>query len=260
MEKIALIATGGGMQCAYSAGCFTALAEKFNLPPVLIIAASGSAGNAYYYCSGQTSNLKRIWTEHLATPNFISWSRINKQMDIDYLIDVVLSKLEPFSEASFSETKSIVYTPLLNSKGSVSFISNKDKVKPLEVLRAAKALPFLYGQKVKLGDDYYSDGAAHTSLEDMMVKAGSLGATRFIIIDNKINNRIYKFIKRLLFRAPNTKYPAVNKNNIIATIKLTSGSFNLATKNPKLLLEMYNRGYADTESNQGLQEYFKLAK
>ncbi len=256
MEKIALIVTGGGMQCAYSAGCFTALAEKFNLPPMIIIAASGSAGNAYYYCSGQTNRLKRIWTEHLVSPKFISWTRLHKIMDIDYLVDTVLKKVEPFSEEKFAETKSVVYTPLLNSKNEVVYVSNDDYLKPLEVLRAAKALPFLYGSKVKLHEEYFNDGASHASIEDMIAKAKSLGATSFIIVDNRISNKIYKFIKGLLFSSSNNKTPA-EEVNIIAKIELNSNSFNLATRKPKLLLEMYTRGYNDTLNNPSLLKYLK---
>lgn len=73
MRRIAIVSTGGGMLCSFSAGCYAALAEEHEyLNPEFIIAASGSAGGAFYYLSGQADRLEAIWTKHLASNKFIS--------------------------------------------------------------------------------------------------------------------------------------------------------------------------------------------
>ena len=94
--KLALILSGGGMTCAYSAGATVGLVDKYNFKnPDIAIGSSGGAGTLAYYVAGQYDAIRNIWTNLLATRKFINSLRFWKIIDIDYVIDVVFTKQEP---------------------------------------------------------------------------------------------------------------------------------------------------------------------
>jgi predicted patatin/cPLA2 family phospholipase len=59
-HKIAIIMSGGGMSCSYGAGALTALIEKYNIIPDIVVARSGSAGTGSYFVSKQYDSIKNI--------------------------------------------------------------------------------------------------------------------------------------------------------------------------------------------------------
>lgn len=257
MKKIAIIATGGGMLCAFSAGCFAALQKEFQYTkPAIIIAGSGSAGNAYYYLSNQCDALKRIWLKHLASNRFILWWRLDKIMDIDYLIDTVFTKFEPFNNEAFKASSTAVYVPLLSLRtNQLQYIGNGSALPPLEILRASKSMPVLYGKKVRLGDSEYKDGATLANIQDMTQFASNLGATHFLVLDNKNSHPFYVFLKGL-FYSNQLKTYSVNltpENSI--TLKYKSSSLAMVTRNPATLESIFDEGYATTLNYPALKEF-----
>src|SRR3990167_2695216 len=77
-KKIAIVASEGGMSCAYSVGAILALVEKFDLVnPYLVIGSSGSTGTFAYYVAGQYKSIRNIWENLLPSKKFISWLRLN---------------------------------------------------------------------------------------------------------------------------------------------------------------------------------------
>ena len=90
--KTAIICAGGGMRSAHGGGFLYALGTQLNIRPDIIVASSGNAGNAIYFCAEQFDDLKNIWLERLSTSKFISFLRPFRVMDIDYLVDEVFKK------------------------------------------------------------------------------------------------------------------------------------------------------------------------
>lgn len=88
--KIAIICSGGGMKCAYSAGALMALVDKYDLTePHVVIGSSGSAGTVAYFVSKQYEHIKNAWLNLLLTKGFISPWRICNIMDLYYLINTI---------------------------------------------------------------------------------------------------------------------------------------------------------------------------
>src|SRR3989338_4865023 len=156
-RKIAIVCSGGGMRCAYTGGALIALAREFQMTsPDIIIASSGSAGMAFYYLTGQYQALKDICVELLSTPQFISFLRFWKIIDIDYLIDEVFQKQRPLRVEALRMTN--YFIPITEvPAGSTRYVSSKDNIEPLELLRATKALPILDRKSVKLHGKNYVD-------------------------------------------------------------------------------------------------------
>jgi predicted patatin/cPLA2 family phospholipase len=184
--KVALILVGGGMRSSHGAGFLHALGKELKLTsPDTIIASSGNAGNSLYYIAGQYDFIKRIWTELLATPKFISFLRIWRIMDIDYLIDQVFKKQAPMDIGAVQRSPIEYCIPVTNAQtGTTRYVTKQDTVDLFEVLRAAKAMPFFYGKKVVLPWGQYIDGELGPTAADHVAHALEQGADNIVLIDN----------------------------------------------------------------------------
>ncbi len=159
MGKTALVMTGGGMKCSYSAGALLALEDVFDFkPPEIVVAASGSVGMASYFITGQTENIRHVWEEVATSKRLMNPMRINKMLDIDYLVDEVMKKEYPLDTSKIYESGIDYLIAATNTKtGKVEFFSNKSGLDLFEVIRATMAMPVAYGKKIKLNNDTYCD-------------------------------------------------------------------------------------------------------
>lgn len=69
MSKIGLVAEGGGMKCAYSAGVLDAFLDH-NISFDYCIGVSAGAANEASYLAGQRGRNLRFYTEHIADPEY----------------------------------------------------------------------------------------------------------------------------------------------------------------------------------------------
>jgi len=184
-ESIAIITSGGGMKCAYSAGALVALARKFNVTaPDLFVAASGSTGAMFYYLAGQYEDIEKAWTRYLPSPHFISYAPI-PSMKINYLVDTISKEYLPLDVAKLEATPTRFFVPVTDQDtGETRFISNELWFNPYEVMRAATAIPILYNGHVRLGSRNYLDGDFSTGVTELIAKAVLAGAKRILLITN----------------------------------------------------------------------------
>jgi predicted patatin/cPLA2 family phospholipase len=242
-KKIAIVCSGGGMRCGYTGGVLVALAREHNLTsPDIIIAGSGSAGLSLYYLTQQYEAIKKIAVELLSTPKFISFLRLNKIMDIDYLIDIVFKKQQPLDLEKLSLTKSFYYIPIKNTgSGEMRYFSNNDSVNVFEVLRATKAIPFFCKRKILLDGSSYADGSTFSQLKKMIVKAIELGADKVLVIDCRtLMSKLPKYKDGQVFVISNPKIPS-----------------KLLTRDAKKLQKTYDMGYSDVINNKDLAVWLK---
>ncbi len=159
-KSVAMVMPGGGMRCAYSAGATVALAREFGLcEPGMILASSGSVGTMFYFLARQYDAIERIWTKHLATRRFVSLLRVRKIMDIDWLVDEVFRRIDPLDIRAVNDSSTDWRVPVTDKvKKNVRFVSKEDGVDVFELMRAAKAAPFIYGKSVILDGIEYIDG------------------------------------------------------------------------------------------------------
>lgn len=243
--KIAVVCSGGGMRCAYSAGVLYALATSYGFKsPDTMIAVSGSAGSATCYLAGGYEEMKTIWTELLSTPKFISWWRFWRIIDINYLVDEVLKRQLPEGVRMLAKTSTHYFIPVMKTSNKTRrYISNSDNIDIFETLRAAKALPVFFGDTVTLEGEGYIDGGVGLRLEEIVLKAESLGATHIIRIDNRASVReMLRFQKTV-----------VSKRNIVL-ISNTELSVGRLTRNKVHLNKAFTLGMQDALNNKALQE------
>jgi len=177
------------MRSAYGAGFMYALGSSLRIRDVdMVIGSSGSAATVLCYATQKPEQydcLRNIWLHSLSTPKFISYTRLNQLMNVDYLIDDIFKK-EGVVAGNSLETSSIDYhiSVVDSETGTARFINRQDKVDPYELLRASKALPILYRKKVRILGKDYIDGAIGQTPQNQLDFALSLGATRIVFIDD----------------------------------------------------------------------------
>jgi predicted patatin/cPLA2 family phospholipase len=159
MGKTALVMTGGGMRCSYSAGALLALEDVFDFkPPEIVIAASGSAGIASYYITGQTEHIRHVWEEVATSKRLMNPLRIHKMLDIDYLVDEVMKKDYPLDTSKIYDAGIDYLISATNTRtGKVEFFSNTSGLDIFEIIRATMAMPIAYGKKIRLNNETYCD-------------------------------------------------------------------------------------------------------
>jgi len=186
MKKIGIVASEGGMSCAYSVGVILALVEKYNLTePYLVIGSSGSSGTLAYYVAKQYRSIRNIWENLLPTRSFISYVRFWRIMDIDYLIDTVFKKQDVLDVSEIRRSKIKFFITTTNAAtGETVYFSNHDNVDIFEVLRASCAAPLVFNKLVKIDGGRYLDGAIGSPLDKNIQKAKNEGAEIIIAIDN----------------------------------------------------------------------------
>ena len=198
MKKIAIVGSGGGMRCAYSAGVILALVEKCGLTnPDIVVGGSGSTGTFAYFVAKQYDSIKNIWENLIPSKKFISLWRWDKLIDIDYLIDDIFKKKDILNTHKIKVSKIKLFISVINnSTGNLEYFNNKDDVDIYEVLRASNAMPIAYNRPVKINGNKYTDGAANVSLNVNIKKAIQEGAEIIIAIDSAT----YNFLTNLLLR------------------------------------------------------------
>ncbi|MEK7601202.1 MAG: patatin-like phospholipase family protein [Patescibacteria group bacterium] len=190
MGKLAIIAEGGGLQAGFATGALAALNDKipgFSLRNVdTLVASSASVGNMFWYFSGRENHIgRKMWTEELTSEKFIlrnpMWRLLcgKPVLDVDYLVDVIFKQNNPLHIERIQQATEKLYFPVFNcDSGEIEFFSNhavpgeyfirgnkKILIRQIpndksvyEVIRAAKAIPFLYDKKVHIDGIRYIDG------------------------------------------------------------------------------------------------------
>jgi len=243
---VAIITSGGGMKCAYSAGALVALAEDLHITtPDIFVAASGSVGSMFYYLAGQYGDIKKVWTKYLPSRQFIRYGPI-PALKINYMIDTISKEYLPLDleKVEYSPTK--FFVPVTDTKsGETRFISNDMWLNPYEVTRAATAIPLLYNGHVNLGSRSYLDGDFSTGIADLITTAISAGAKRIICITNsdaptKIGKAILRIYGALL--SPGLRKALIRDLEMTQEITWPGGiRFSLISPTSTLPTVLYSR-------------------
>jgi len=186
-KKFAVILSGGGMSCVFTAGVLLGLAKydkkyEFIRKPDILIAGSGSVGTASYFLAEQYINIKKAWLNSLSTKKFIDFKRFKKIVDIDYLVDYVFKEKLPLRAEKLDEMNTDYYISVTNANtGLVEYI-RPDSSNIYELIRATKAMPVFYGKNVSINGNDYVD-SINSSLDELKVKkAEELGATDILVV------------------------------------------------------------------------------
>lgn len=265
-EKVAIITSGGGMKCAYSAGALVALAKELKIVnPDIFVSASGSVGSMFYYLAEQYDDIEKLWTRFLPSPHFIRYAPF-PALNINYLVDTVGKQYLPLDLDRIEQSSISFYVPVTNTKtGETTFIDNTKWMNPYEIARAATAIPLLYNGHVTLGGTSYLDGDFSAGMVDLIDVAIKAGATRILCITNtdaptKVGKAIMRAYGALL--SPALRKAMLRDMEIGQTVAwpdgikftLVSPTFTLPTvlysRERRKVVEAFTMGYEDLRAKQ----------
>jgi len=274
-DKIAIVASGGGMSCSYAAGAMSALANFWRFTdPDFAITGSGSAGTFAYYISGQYQEITNVWGGLLSSKKFINKFRFWKLINIDYLVDEIFHKNNLLDTRAVAASGTEFLISAINYRTSdLTYFSNKDGKEPddiFELLRASKAMPIAFNKKIGIDGEKYCDSYLSSDSKAHIRKAVELGAKNIIAINNRIhrraNERLFRlwlkhqsrFFQENYIRQVNEledyKIPDnVNVIKIVPTSKLKISTFN---SNKAQLAETIQMGHDDVVNSKELAELF----
>jgi predicted patatin/cPLA2 family phospholipase len=181
-ERPALVVQGGALRGVYSVGALAAL-EDLGLREAFsfVIGSSAGACNGAYFLARQANEGIRIYVDDLSGPEFVSFRRLGKIVDIDFLVDVAVKQRHPMNIDELKKCPIPMYTVLTDAQtGMEHIVSSHDDYDPREVIRATAAIPGLYNRKVKLGTSFYVDGGIANNVP--LAEAFSRGAKEVIVV------------------------------------------------------------------------------
>lgn len=261
------------MRCAYSAGALEALVTEYGLTePYALGAESGSAGNAFYYLARQYTVSRHMWTERLTNPRFITSRR---SIDIDFLIDKIFREDEPLDTKTLARTRTKFFVPVADATtGETTFVTNESYFDYYETLRAAKALPIVYGKQVRLGLKRYIDGGMVSDIEHLARKVLKTGVTHLITVNCEPTRR--DLVSKLFLHTKAWTAPRGLRMAMLRDLAVPPGlcptaeevrMYCIAPTQPLKvktlsnsksdLTDAFNLGYADVAESRELKQLFR---
>ena len=178
-----LVIQGGGMRGTYSMAALAALYKAgYGSCFDHVIGASAGAINGAYFLSGQPDMGLSVYVDDISNKKFIDFMRLKKIVDIDYLIDGVLTKHKLLDVNAVRKSRSllhIIMTEFLTGKTSVVTNRMKD-VNFMEALRASSAMQIFYNRVIDINGTGCIDGAVSDNLP--VTRAIELGCTHILVI------------------------------------------------------------------------------
>lgn len=182
-----LVVQGGGMRGVYSMGALSQLAaEGFQDAFDVIIGSSAGAINSAYFLSGQAESGVKLYIDDLSSRRFLNLARLQKIIDIDYLIDHLLKERLPLDVMALRDSGTLLQVVLTDAATTEArVITNRDPgVDFYEVMRATAALPVFYNRQVPVGDRCYVDGSLADNFPILRAVEG--GATFLLAIATRV--------------------------------------------------------------------------
>jgi predicted patatin/cPLA2 family phospholipase len=185
-RRLGLVVEGGGMRGVYTAGALLALhlmglRDSFDD----LFGTSAGAVNGAHFLAGIAHRRVSTYYTFLAGLRFINPWRITKVVDVDYFADEVLTHLARVEAGLVREARTELWIAVLNGQtGAVELRNPRREDTPLlRLLKAAVAIPVLYGRTVRLGTNDFMD--AGFAQPFALSTAIGLGCTDLLVITSR---------------------------------------------------------------------------
>jgi len=174
------------------------------------------------------------------------------------LVDIVFKTVELLDIARLNASKILIRVPLLNIQTKkINYVNPKGN-QAFNLSKAAKSMPIIYGRCVYVDKNIFIDRAWIASVEKMIHEAELLGATHIIVIDNRVRNKVFEYVKKIIsyFLSTRTddKYQLISQNIFIQDNESRAW---FATTKPKQLASMFDSGCFVAKNNSEVRDFLK---
>lgn len=181
--RLGLVVEGGGMRGVISGGSLIAL-EQLGLTSAFdeVYGESAGAINAAYFLASQAAFGGRIYVEDLTSVRFISPWRLNKILDMDFVVDHVMTHVKPLNAEAVLRSRSSLFVSVTNALDGTGRIVDVKKEQPplLPLLKATAAITPLYNKAVLLEGVPYVDGGITDPIP--VANAVKAGCTHILVL------------------------------------------------------------------------------
>lgn len=266
--KTALVLEGGGMKGIYTAGVLDVFMDR-NVKVDAIIGVSAGALFGVNFLSNQRGRTIRYNKKYNKTWNYMGIMTLlttGNIINTKLAYEKVPREYDIFDNETYMKSGIPFYSVVTNIRtGKPEYYEMVDLFEQMDTLRASASMPFV-STPVKIGDDYYLDGAITDSIP--YAKMLEMGYDRLIVIRTKCEGYRKKPIPKLLsdiyYRK---KYPELakaidNRHNMYnaqldgleelkkegkAIVLCPSRNIKISKieKNPEALQRMYDLGVED---------------
>lgn len=211
-SNVGLIAEGGGMRGAYTAGVLEAFLDH-GLSFPYAIGVSAGANTLCSFLSQQKLRNKRLYTEWITDKRFIGWRNLFTEgayFGMNFLFNDLPTTLDPFDFDAFSATKTQFKVGVTNcitgqceylepAKASSLLVADK-------ILQASSSLPFI-SKMVDLNGTPYLDGGISDSIPIHQAQKDGYACNVVILTRNADYRKTYSKKMHFIAKRHLKRYP-----------------------------------------------------
>ncbi len=276
LSNVGLVAEGGGMRGAYTAGVLEAFLDH-NLSFPYAIGVSAGANTLCSYLSQQKLRNKRLYTYWITDKRFIHWSNLFKEgayFGMNFLFNDLPETLDPFDFDTFKASKTHFKVGVTNCiTGQCEYLEPTHATSLQEadrILQASSSLPFI-SKMVTISGVPYLDGGLTDSIPIKQARADGYSRNVVILTRNadyrkSYSKKLHHFARKgfknypKLVEAISSRYKNYNETldylkaleaeNKVFILRPTQPlQVNRFEKDPKKLHLLYHQGYQEAIRN-----------
>ncbi len=169
-----------------------------------VYATSAAVMNASYFMTGQEDLGVTVYFDDLSTKRFCDHRRFWKILDVDYVIDEVITKRKPLDLTALIESRSRLHLAAMDrNTGNAKTFEIPDREQDvLRLLRAALSIPVFYGRTVDYEGWRLMDGGL--TIPFPILQAIEDGCTDILVLLSHPEEHIHpeaKLWQKLVFQA-----------------------------------------------------------
>jgi predicted patatin/cPLA2 family phospholipase len=190
--RAALVVEGGAMRGIFAAGVLDIFLEQRFRPFDLALGVSVGASNLLSYLAGQHGRARRCFLDQMSRPQFIDpWRMLRggHWLDLDWLWEAITREDPLDCEAAATSGVEYGLVATCARTGEPRYLA-PGAADMLEALKASCALPVIYRDVIRLGDDALVDGGIS---DPVPVREAYRRGARTIVV---VRSRAADFVKK----------------------------------------------------------------
>ncbi|MGD0337540.1 MAG: patatin family protein [Bacteroidota bacterium] len=230
--RTGLVVQGGGMRGIYSMAALMAIEEcKLTGAFDHVFGSSAGAINGAYLLAEQAKLAVTVYLDDISNKNFVNFLRVQKIVDIDFLVDQVLKKHKALDVKKVMKSRALFHLVLTDVlTGEPAEFTNRDNkdFDLMETLRATAAMPILYNKIVQINGRGYVDGGLLDAVP--LMRAIQTGCTDIVVVltrEPSFRRRRPNLFLRLIEQPFLTKLPAATRKLMLSEDKYFNRTMEL---------------------------------